>query len=45
MRSNQEVRRLAKLYKKLGCEGDKGNKITVEGEQRIRKGFIKMGQT
>lgn len=45
MRNNQEVRHLAKLFKKLGCEGDKRNKVTVEGEQRIRKGFVKMGQT
>ena len=45
MKSNQEVRSLAKLFKKLAVKVIKEIRLTAEGEQRIRKGFVKMGQT
>lgn len=45
VRSDREVRSLAKLFKKLDCGGDKRYKVTAEGKQRIRKGGVRMGQT
>lgn len=42
VRNSWEVRSVAKLFKKLGCEGDQRDKITAEGEQKIRKDFVKM---